>query len=59
VHWGLPHELVVRDDLVEARGLHPQGQALAVAAVDLVLQQQLEKLDRTVPFGLLATATSV
>jgi hypothetical protein len=39
VHRRIPDELVVSDDLVEAGGLHPQGQALAVAAVDLVLEQ--------------------
>jgi hypothetical protein len=46
VHGGLPDEVLVGDDLVEAGGLHPVGQALAVAAVDLVLEQELEELER-------------
>lgn len=43
-HWGVPHELLVADDLVEARRLDPTGQALAVTAIDLILEQQLEEL---------------
>src|SRR5215467_13981773 len=47
VHGGLPDEVLVGDDLVEAGALHAVGQALAVAAVDLVLEQQLQELERT------------
>jgi hypothetical protein len=44
VHRALPHELVVGDDLVEPRSLDAAGQALAIPAVDLILEQQLEEL---------------
>jgi len=46
VHRRLPDEVLGRDDFVEAGGLDPEGQALAVAPVDLVLEQQFEKLQR-------------
>src|SRR5262249_20097703 len=39
VHRRLPDEVVVGDDLIEAGGLDPQGRALAVATVDLVLEE--------------------
>jgi hypothetical protein len=44
VYRRLPDEIVVGDDFIKASGLDPQSQALAVATVDLVLEQQLEKL---------------
>ena len=51
VYWRLPDEVVVGDDFIEAGGLHAHGQALAVATVNLVLEEQLEKLQMA-EFGL-------
>src|SRR5262245_53245362 len=51
VHRRVPHELLVDHGLFEAGGLDAPDQALAVAAIDLVLEQEFEELQRG-EFGL-------
>jgi len=41
----VPHDLLEGGGLLEGRLLQPQGEAMAVAAVDLVLEQELQELD--------------
>jgi hypothetical protein len=41
----VPHDLLEGGGLLEARLLQPQGEAMGVAAVDLVLEQELQELD--------------
>src|SRR5437870_11050804 len=45
-HRRVPDDLLEADELIEAGGDQPQGQAVTVPPVDLVLQEQLEKLER-------------
>ena len=45
-HGRVPHELLVGHELLEAGGLEAADQALAVAAIDLVLEQELQELER-------------
>jgi len=40
----VPHDLLEGGGLLEGRLLQPQGEAMAVAAVDLVLEQELQEL---------------
>ena len=42
---GLSLDLLEGGGLLEGRLLQPQGEAMAVAAVDLVLEQELQELD--------------
>ena len=44
-HGRVPHELLVADELLEAGGREAAGEAVAVAAIDLVLEQELEELE--------------